>query len=194
MEFVIRERKPHETVWKVKYYDCDLNTTGNLSDISFESAEVAEAYGKVHYAYENTGNTSYQGVVEVKEDAGYMTSDANHWGVMYYSKDKERLQKFSRLLEEEGAAMCSIVPAFDCKKLVVCDIDKEWDGSNDINPFYFWYYKVEQETTVDVGDYEEPEDEDLEEYERELQDEEECKTDLVWEEMEDALLGRRRRR
>lgn len=65
MEFVIREKKPNEMVWKVQYYDTDLNTE-KLSKYSFESAEVAEEYGKAYYAYENTGSTEYVGVVAKK--------------------------------------------------------------------------------------------------------------------------------
>ena len=146
MEFVIREKKQGEKLWKVQYYDCDFCTTGNLSKESFDSPEVAEAYGKLHYNYDTNGTFSFEGVVEAPDDQkpGFMVADANHWGIYFFSNNKERLQKFSNLLAEEGAAMRNITPAFSTDQ-TICDIDKEWDGEDNINPFYFWYYGAEDD-------------------------------------------------
>lgn len=81
----------------------------------------------------------YAGGCEIEYFDTWACDDANHWGVVFESRDKEKLQKFSEFLEWNGAAMSDISPAKQTDR-VICDIDKEWNGSNEANPFYFWYY------------------------------------------------------
>ena len=72
--------------------------------------------------------------------------DDNHPGVVFISKCRERLVKFRLLLQNEGACMGRVISGANCAHpgdiitWTRCNIDKEWDGSKDINPFHFWYY------------------------------------------------------
>lgn len=78
----------------------------------------------------------------------FYTIDNNHPGVIFVSKCKETLVKFSKLLREEGAFMSPLysgaknsIPEYsDVAAWPQCNIDVEWNGCADINPFYFWYY------------------------------------------------------
>jgi len=77
---------------------------------------------------------------EMTQDHIFMVTDCNHPGVVFCSKDKTRLQRFSQLLSEEGSCMTKIVNAY-CTAETVCDIDTYWSGRTDINPFYYWYFE-----------------------------------------------------
>lgn len=63
MTLVARRPENGETLFAIKYYDCDLGEEFTSSAFVFEDKELAEEYGRSHFAYEKTGNTEFVGVV-----------------------------------------------------------------------------------------------------------------------------------
>lgn len=136
MEFVIRAKKPNEKLWRVLYSDTDLDTSGNISKEGFETEKVAEQYGKIHYAYENTGCTNFQGVMlengkKLDTEGKIAFEDANHPGDIYLVPN-ELVSAFLDYMSGEGAAMykknTSWVDKLDYVGKVSLDMDADEDA------------------------------------------------------------------
>lgn len=133
MAYVIREERPGENLFLVNYYDNELDEERTCS-IKFETAEIAEKYGKEVFEDEYSCRTSFRGI---EMEGGHPTDagdnilyiDCNHPGELYYVP-AELKSRFERWGLEDGLCLRVVHWKFvkNTYDIVKVSLDDEEDG------------------------------------------------------------------